>query len=179
LGLIQQQTIKGTFYSYIGVVIGFVNLAVLSPKIFTTEQIGLTQVLMATATILAQIGGLGFNNVTNRLFPYFRNRETGHKGFLSLGLLVTIAGFLVSAIVLVIYLPRFEEINRVKSGLLSDYAYYIPVLLGLIMFFTMLDNFCKVLFNAVIGIFLKEFLLRVLNLGFIMLFLFGLIDFNS
>ena len=178
MGVIQRQTIRGTFYSYLGVVIGFVNLAVLSPKIFTTEQIGLTQVLIATSTILAQVGGLGFNNVTNRLFPYFRNRESGHNGFLSLGLLITIGGFLLSALIMVLSLPRFEELNRAKSALLSDYAFYLPVLLGLIMFFTLLDNFTKVLFNAVLGTFLKEFLLRVINLGLIMLFLFNIIDFN-
>jgi len=179
LGVIQRQTIRGTLYSYLGVVIGFVNLAVLSPKIFSSEQIGLTQVLLAIATILAQMGGLGFSNVTNRLFPYFRNRDSGHNGFLSLGLLVTIAGFIISAIILVFYLPVFEEANREKSALLSDYAFYIPVLLGLIMFFTLLDNFCKVLFNAVLGTFLKEFLLRVINLGLIILFMFGIIDFNG
>lgn len=179
MGVIQRQTIKGIFYSYIGVVIGFINLAVLSPKVFSTDQIGLTQVMLATATILAQIGSLGFNNVTNRLFPYFRDSKSGNNGFISLGLLVTISGFLISTVVLVLYLPRFEEINRAKSALLSDYAFYIPVLLGMIMFFTLLDNFCKVLFNAVIGIFLKEVLLRVINLGLILLFLFGAIDFSS
>jgi O-antigen/teichoic acid export membrane protein len=160
-------------------VIGFVNLAILSPKVFTSDQIGLTQVMLATATILAQIGSLGFNNVTNRLFPYFRDSRSGNNGFISLGLLVTIFGFLVSAIALLLYLPKFEEINRVKSALLSDYAYYIPILLGMIMFFTLLDNFCKVLFNAVIGIFLKEFLLRIINLGLIICFLFGIIDFSG
>jgi O-antigen/teichoic acid export membrane protein len=179
LGVIQRQTISGTFYSYVGVIIGFVSLAVLSPKVFTTEQIGLTQILIATSSILAQIGGLGFSNVTNRLFPYFRNRETSHNGFLSLGLLVTIAGFLISALVIIIYLPTFEEANKARSALLSDYAYYIPVLLGMTMFFSLLDNFCKVLFNAVLGTFLREVLLRLINLGLIILFLFDVITFRA
>jgi O-antigen/teichoic acid export membrane protein len=179
LGIIQRQTIKGTFYSYLGVVIGFVSLAILSPKVFTAEEIGLTQVLIATSAILAQIGGLGFSNVTNRLFPYFRDRASGHHGFLSLSLLITIAGFLITAVLIVIYLPNFEEVNKGKSALLSDYAFYIPVLLGTTMLFTLLDNFCKVLFNAVIGTFMKEFLQRILNLGLILLFFFNVIDFNE
>ncbi|MCA1756221.1 MAG: oligosaccharide flippase family protein [Bacteroidales bacterium] len=179
MGLIGQQTIKGTFYSYLGVVIGFINLAILSPVIFTAGEIGVTQVMMAMATIVAQLGGLGFSNVTNRLFPWFRDRESGHNGFLSLGLLITAAGFLVTAIVLIFWLPDFEEANREKSELLSDYAYYIPVLVGMIMFFTLLDNFCKVLFNAVIGTFLREVVLRVINLGLILMFHFGIIGFSG
>jgi O-antigen/teichoic acid export membrane protein len=179
LGLIEQQTIKGTFYSYLGVVIGFINLAILSPVIFTTGEIGVTQVMMAMATIIAQLGGLGFSNVTNRLFPWFRDRESGHNGFLSLGLLITAAGFLITAILMIFWLPGFEEANREKSDLLSDYAYYLPVLVGMIMFFTLLDNFCKVLFNAVIGTFLREFVLRVINLGLILMFHFGVIGFSG
>lgn len=179
MGLIEQQTIKGTFYSYLGVVIGFINLAILSPVIFTTGEIGVTQVMMAMATIIAQLGGLGFSNVTNRLFPWFRDRESGHNGFLSLGLLITAAGFLITAILMIFWLPGFEEANREKSDLLSDYAYYLPVLVGMIMFFTLLDNFCKVLFNAVIGTFLREFVLRVINLGLILMFHFGVIGFSG
>jgi O-antigen/teichoic acid export membrane protein len=162
-----------------GVVIGFINLAILSPVIFTAGEIGVTQVMMAMATIIAQLGGLGFSNVTNRLFPWFRDRESGHNGFLSLGLLITAAGFLVTAIIMIFWLPGFEEANREKSDLLSDYAYYLPVLVGMIMFFTLLDNFCKVLFNAVIGTFLREFVLRVINLGLILMFHFGVIGFSG
>ena len=160
-------------------VIGFVNLAVLSPIVFTTDQIGLTQVLIAIATILAQVGSLGFNNVTNRLFPYFRTGSKDHNGYLSLAFLVTSAGFIISLILLFLYLPRFIEINREKSSLLSEYAFYIPVLLGLVMLFTLLDNFCKVLFNATIGIALKEVAVRAVNLVCIILFYFSIIDFNT
>ena len=179
MGVIRRQTLKGTFYSYLGVVIGFVNLAILSPIVFTSDQIGLTQVLIAIATILAQVGSLGFNNVTNRLFPYFRAGSKDHNGFLSLAFLVTSAGFIISLVLLFIYLPRFIEINQENSSLLSEYAFYIPVLLGLVMLFTLLDNFCKVLFNATIGIALKEVAVRVVNLVCIILFYFRIIDFNT
>lgn len=179
MGIIRQQTIKGTIYSYLGVVIGFVNLAILSPIVFTSDQIGLTQVIIAIATILAQLGSLGFNNVTNRLFPYFRAGSKDHNGFLSLAFLVTSAGFIISLVILFIYLPRFTEINLEKSSLLSIYAFYIPVLLGVVMLFNLLDNYCKVLFNATIGIVLKEVVIRLLNLGFILLFFFRMIDFDS
>jgi O-antigen/teichoic acid export membrane protein len=178
VGVIRQQTIKGTFYSYLGVVIGFVNIAVLSPLVFTSDQIGLTQVLIAVTTILAQVGSLGFNNVTNRLFPYFRSDSKEHNGFLSLAFLVTTAGFIISLVLLFIYHPRFADVNQEKSSLLSAYAFYIPLLLGMVMLFNLLDNYCKVLFNATIGIALKEVVIRLLNLAFIILFYFGIIDFG-
>ena len=179
MGLIQQQTIKGTIYSFLGVVLGFVNIAILSPLIFTTDQIGLTQVMIAIATILSQVGSLGFNNVTNRLFPYFRAKEKGHNGYLSLALLITATGFIVCLIGLVLYMPSFIEGNRDKSALLSEYAWYIPVLLGFLMLFTLLDNYCKVLFKAVLGTFLHDFVLRLIILGLLLSFYFRLIDFST
>lgn len=179
MGLIQQQTIKGTVYSFFGVLIGFVSLVIISTKFFTSDQIGLTQVMTATATILAQLGSLGFNNITNRLFPYFRSSENGHNGYLSLAFLVTVTGFILCLIAFSFYIPGFIERNSEKSGLLSDYAWYIPVLLALIMLFSLLDNYCKVLFNAVIGTFLKDFVLRLITLGLVILFSCRLISFDT
>ncbi len=179
LGIIQEQTIKGSVYSYIGVALGFINLALLSPLIFTTDQIGLTQVMLATVAMLAQLSSLGFIDVGNRLFPYFRNKTTKNDGFLGLTLLVNLTGYIIVTALLLILLPGFVEKNLEKSALMSEYAYYIPVLLGLFLFFNVFDNHIKVLFNAVLGTFLKEVFIRIGNLVLILAFHFGLIDFNS
>jgi len=162
-----------------GVILGFINLAILSPLIFTSDQIGLTQVMIAIATILSQIGSLGFNNVTNRLFPYFRSSGEGHNGYLSLAFLITVTGFIICLIGLVLYMPSFIESNQEKSELLSDYAWYIPVLVGFIMLFSVLDNYCKVLFNAVLGTLLHDFVLRLIILLLVLSFYFGFIDFST
>jgi O-antigen/teichoic acid export membrane protein len=95
MGIIQKQTLKGSVYSYIGVLIGFLNMAILSPKIFSAEQIGLTQVMLAITTILSQVGNLGFIDLSNRIFPWFRDVATKNRGFLGLGLLVTLTGTVI------------------------------------------------------------------------------------
>ncbi|HDZ40682.1 MAG TPA: hypothetical protein ENH59_03245 [Bacteroidetes bacterium] len=179
MGVIKRQTIKGSVYSFIGVILGFLNLVILSPMIFTTDQIGLTQVMIAIATILSQVGSLGFNNVTNRLFPYFRAAGKGHNGYLSFAFLVTATGFILCLIGLILYMPSFIESNREKSELLSEYAWYIPALVGFLMLFTLLDNYCKVLFKAVLGTFLHDFVLRLIILFILLSFYFKLIDFNT
>lgn len=47
------------------------------------------------------------------------------------------------------------------------------------MLFNLLDNYNKVLYDAVLGTFLREFLFRVFNLALICLFWAGVIDFNG
>ena len=179
MGIVQRQTLRGTAWSYIGALLGFVNIALLSPKIFSTGEIGVVQLLLSFATMLAQFSSLGFTNVINRLFPWFRDSQGRHHGFLALSLVITLAGFLAAIIFLKFYLPHFELVNMERSPLISEYSFYLPALLLVTLLFNLLDNYNKVLYDAVLGTFLREFLFRVLNLILIVLFWVGLIDFSG
>ena len=179
MGIVQRQTLRGTAWSYMGALLGFVNIILLSPKIFTTGEIGVVQLIMSLATVLAQFSSLGFTNVINRLFPYFRNSREKHHGFLALAFVITLAGFIVALIFLKFYLPHFESVNAERSPLISEYSVYLPALLIITLLFNLLDNYNKVLYDAVLGTFLKEFLFRVLNFVLICLFWAGIIDFSG
>jgi O-antigen/teichoic acid export membrane protein len=179
MGIVQRQTLRGTAWSYIGALLGFVNIIVLSPRVFTTGEIGVVQLLLSLVTIFSQFSSLGFTNVINRLFPYFRNSRDKHNGFFALSLAITLAGIIISLIILKIYTPHFEKVNMEQSPLISKYSFYLPALLLITLLFNLLDNYNKVLYNAVMGTFLKEFLFRILNMVLIGLFWIGLIDFDS
>jgi len=179
MGIVQRQTLRGTIWAYLGAILGFINLALLSPKIFSTGEIGVIQVLISFATILAQFSSLGFTNVINRLFPYFRNSNEKHNGFFGLSLGVTLSGFLLALLFFKFYSPYFIAANLDHSPLISEYSFYLPSLLIITLLFNLLDNYNKVLYDAVLGTFLREFLFRLLNLGLICLFWFNLIDFSG
>ncbi len=179
MGIVQRQTLRGTAWSYIGAILGFVNIALLSPKIFSTGEIGVVQLLLSFATMLAQFSSLGFINVINRLFPYFRDTRGRHHGFFALSLIVTLAGFIASLIFIKFYSPHFVTANMERSPLISEYSFYLPALLLITLLFNLFDNYNKVLYDAVLGTFLREFLFRVLNLILIGFFWLGLIDFGG
>ena len=179
MGIVRNQTLRGTAWSYLGALLGFVNIILLSPKVFSTGEIGVVQLLMSLATMLAQFSSLGFTNVINRLFPWFRDSREKHHGFLGLALIITLAGFILALIFLKFYSPYFERVNMERSPLIAEYSYYLPALLLITLLFNLLDNYNKVLYDAVLGTFLKEFLFRVFNFGLISLFWFGIIDFSG
>jgi O-antigen/teichoic acid export membrane protein len=179
MGIVQKQTIHSTVWSYLGAALGFVNIALLSPRIFSPGEIGVVQVLLSFATLLSQFAGLGFTNVINRLFPYFRDPREKHNGFFVLSLVITLAGFIVTLVGMKFYTPFFEKANLDQSPLIAEYSFYIPALLLITVLFTLLDNYNKVLYNAVLGTFLREFLFRVLNLALILLFWAGILDFDG
>ncbi len=153
MGIVQQQTLRGTAWAYLGAALGFVNIILLSPKVFTTGEIGVVQILLSFATILSQFSSLGFTNVINRLFPYFRDPGEKHNGFFAFSLAITLFGFIAALVVMKFYIPHFEEVNMARSPLISEYSFYIPALLLITLLFNLLDNYNKVLYDAVLGTF--------------------------
>lgn len=178
MGIIQKETIKGSTWSYVGAFLGFVNTGLLFPKIFSTSEIGLLSVIVAISALFSQFSSLGMNSVTARLFPYFKSENKDKYGFLTLLLLVTSIGFAVSMLVGISFRDWIISSKESNSDLLGQYAFYLIPMTLFTLFFNVLDVYNKMLYDITSGIFLKEFLLRVLNFISIILFFIGWIDFD-
>jgi O-antigen/teichoic acid export membrane protein len=179
MGIIQRQTVKGTFYSYIGVGIGFLTTGILFPKILSTEEIGLLKILVSYSVIFSQLGSLGFSNVINRLFPYFRDKESGHQGFLTLAFIISVIGFLLAILGLEILKPMIIRNNIMSSSLFVEYFSYLVPLIFFTLFFNLLDSYTKAIYDAVVGTILKELVQRLLILLIIGLYYFNTVDLNT
>jgi O-antigen/teichoic acid export membrane protein len=179
VGIIQKQTIRGSFWSYLGVIIGFITTSYLYPKFLTTEIVGLFGLLIAISNITSQIASLGINGVTARLFPHFRSPENRHHGYLFFSLITQLIGFLIFVLIYFLIKNKLIENNLEKSTLFASYAYLIVIITFFFIVFNFFDTYIKVLYNAVIGTFLQEFFQRVLILIAVILFIFSLIDLNQ
>jgi O-antigen/teichoic acid export membrane protein len=179
MGIVQRQAITGGIYTYMGVFIGFISAGILFPKMLKTEEIGLLSVMVSYALILSQISSLGFISTTTRMFSYFRDPAKKHNGFLFLAFSVTTTGLLLSLIIFFVIKPYLIEQSHDKSVLFAQYVNYIVPLVACILYFNILDHYYKVLFNAVIGVFLKELLQRILILVCVILYYFKLINFGE
>ncbi|MBW8325897.1 MAG: polysaccharide biosynthesis C-terminal domain-containing protein [Prolixibacteraceae bacterium] len=178
MGVIKRQTIKGSIYSYMGVALGFLY-TILSIKLLSSEQIGLTAILVAVSAIYLQFSTLGFTKVIERLFPYFRNKDHNHNGFLFLTLAVGMAGFALSLITFFLLKPYIIESNQVKSPLLVQYIWYLIPLIFFRMFSVMLDTYNKMLFDATTGSILSDFVYRVGTLLLLGAFFLNWINFSQ
>ena len=172
MGIIQQQAIKGTVYAYIGVFIGFVTTAILFPRILSVEEIGLLRLLVSFSVIFSQFGSLGFNTVIYRLFPYFRDKDTGHNGFLSVAVLVSFMGALLSMAILGLLSSWIIDNNIDKSALFVDYFYLLFPLIFFTIFFNLFDTYNRALYDAIAGTVAKELFQRVFILLSIIAYFF-------
>ena len=179
MGIIIRQSIKGSIWSYLGVAVGFVTTAYLFPNYLTTDVVGLFGLLLAWSALFAQIASLGFHGVTARLFPYFRDKEKGHHGFLFIALIVMICGFALFVAAFYMLKPWLVESNLEKSQLFASYVDLLVPLVFFTLLFSFLDIFNKLLFDAVFGTFLMEFVQRLLILVAVLLFVFDWISLHS
>ncbi len=176
MGIIQRQALKGTVYSYLGVVVGFFTAGLLFPQILGTEEIGLVNLLVSFSVLFAQFGSLGFSSVIDRLFPYFRNLKKGHNGFLAIALLVSTAGFIFTFAGFELIKPAIIRNNIHDSTLLAEYVNYIIPLIFFTLFFNLFDSYNKAIYDAVLGTFLKEFVQRIFILISLLFYYFQWID---
>ena len=177
MGVIKRQTIRGSVYSYLGVLVGFFTTALIMPRLMTQEQIGLTNILVAVSAIYSQFSTLGFTRVIERLFSYFRDKDKNHNGFVFLTIAVGLIGFLLSLVSFFILKPYIIESNIQKSPLLVEYIWYLVPLIFFRMFFLLLDSYNKMLFDATTGTFLSDLFYRLGNLALLIAFYFKLVNF--
>lgn len=178
MGVVVKQTLKGSIWSYTGVVIGALNIAILMPRIFSEEQIGLTSILVALSAMFAQFSTLGIGGITNYFFPLFRNREKQHNGYFAFMTAVSVFGFFIFCVIYALFHEAILS-SKSDSSLLNEYSFYILPLTFFTLMFLVLDGYNTVLFDAVSGTFYKEFLFRVLNTIIIILYYYQYVNFSS
>ncbi len=173
MGIIIKQSIKGAIWSYLGVAIGFITTAYIYPNYLTPEIVGLFALLLAWSNLFAQFSALGFHGVIARLFPRFRDKEKGHNGFVFIAFMVMLTGFSLFLITFWLIRPWLVESNLEKSALFAQYVNLLVPLTFLALLFTFLDSFNKMLYDAVLGALLNEFVQRISILLILLLYIMG------
>ena len=179
MGIVRTQSIIGSAWVYLGAALGFVTSALIFPYYLDAEQIGLLNLLVTYGTLFAQFGSAGFVNTITRMFPYFRNTEKKHNGFLFLTIIVVcIATILTIGLFYLLY-PYITQNNSKSGNLMQEYANLIVPMFIFTTFFNIFDSYTKALLNATRGIFQKEVMLRILTFILILCYIFQLVDFHS
>lgn len=177
MGIIEKQATKNAIYSYIGAGLGFLTVIILGNLLSTAEN-GARGLLISYASLFAQFANLGFTSVTNRFFPYFKNKDKGHHGFLFYAIVISAIGFLLCYIVFIFLQPHLIENNQLKSPLFNTVLFYLMPLTFFTVFFNIFDSYLRAGYSSVVGSFAKEFLQRVFILLAIGLFYLKLVDFK-
>ncbi len=179
MGIILKQTIKGSIYSYIGVIIGGLNVAILFPIIFSEEEVGLINILITVSAVAAQFASLGSAGIISYFFPKFRNKENAHNSFFIFVSLFTSIGLLLFTVVFYFWGDLFLATKELDTHLQDQYYHLIYPLTFFTVAFMVVDMFSASTFNSVIGNLYKDVVVRVIILVLNILYLYHYISFNA
>ncbi|TAH04962.1 MAG: hypothetical protein EAZ16_03540 [Sphingobacteriales bacterium] len=181
MGEIRKQTIQSSFLSYIGFFIGAINTWLFTKDgLFTTEQYGLTQVIISIAQILAPLATLGTTAFISRFFPYyFEKLSNKENDMLGMAVLVTGVGALLVFSGCIIFEPFVVRKFSEKSKLVVDYYYWTLVFSFFFLCFILLESYMGALKKTVLPNFMKETGYRLLVLLLVAAYLFRWINFSQ
>jgi O-antigen/teichoic acid export membrane protein len=177
LGIVIRQSFWNTVVSYAGVVLGAINVIWLFPTVLGDTQFGVTRLLLSASLIAAQVAQLGMGNVTFRFFPAFQDPVSGHKGFLRILLLVPFIGFLLYLVLFFGFRESFASLFAQNAPLFVRYDLFLIPLVLFTLYFNVFDAWLRSVYRTVSGSFLKDVVLRLLQMGSIGLYWMGLVDF--
>jgi O-antigen/teichoic acid export membrane protein len=164
VGIIIQQSIRSTVYSYVGALLGFLTVWFMNRLWLTPEQNGLLNVIISISLISSSLSNLGMGGVVLRMFPHFRNTENRHGGFLFYPLAFTAIGSILFLLIYWFFKDDYIARNAGKSPLLAGNLYFLLPLTFFLGVFNVLDAFTRALFLSTAGVIIKEVLLRVVIL---------------
>ena len=177
MGIVQKDAIRTSVISFVGLILGYFNKAVLFVLLFSSAQVGLVNLIMNVALLFAQFANLGSIYSSWRFFPFFRNQAKKHFGFLLTNVLIVILGVIIFTLI-IIFSKEFIVLNySEKSNLFVDY-YYAVIPLGIsIVFFQLFENHMRGMHENVLPVFLQDVFLRICTTLILLATLFNWINF--
>ncbi|MFT5667651.1 MAG: O-antigen/teichoic acid export membrane protein [Vicingaceae bacterium] len=177
MGIIIRQAAYSSVFSYVGVALGFLNVAIFMNRWLTPEELGLRNILLDIAIIYAQFANFGMYKGMVKFFPFFRANDNSDRGLLSIASLTAIAGFLTLAIPLFLFQDQILDFYASESSMIKNYYFAIFPLSFFLIFVGLLESYLQARSETVISSFVKNVLHRCLLTIFIVLLHLEYIDY--
>ena len=175
MGVIAKQSIKGALANYLGVLIGALTTFFVVTDLLTQEEIGLTRVMVDAAMLFAGLAQLGTNASILRFYPRFKDPEHHDHGFFGWTLILPFIGFSIIAILFFVFKSGITSYYAKDAPLLVDYAYLLLPLTFFVLYMTVFETNASVLLHIALPKFVREVVVRLLNLATYLLYGHGII----
>jgi len=175
MGIIFRQSLKSSIYSYIGAIIGFINVGFLMTRFLTPAEIGVRMQIQSYSVIISSFIAFGIPYSVVRMFPHFKSDEKKNHGLLTLLGIIGLFSTSIFFIGFYFFGEWFLAEDLEKSFLFSKYYHLIFVFTIANLFFLFIDSYATANKESTIGTFAKDIILRVFVFFLLLTFIF--IDF--
>ena len=180
MGIIKKQAFQSSVLLYAGTFIGFISTGLLTPNLLTQSEVGTLKLLQSYAAVLVSLGILGFGTITIRFIPHFFDKDKSkYNGFLGISLIVGTIGILISLAIIYGIKPHIIQNNLEKSPQFAQYFFLIIPLMIFQIYYALFDTYNNALYRSSYGVFLRDFVQRILVLAGLILVMLHFFDFDQ
>jgi len=179
MGIVIRHSIYSTIISYLGVIIGYINLLYLYPKFLSLEQIGLFRTIQDAAILLAPFAQFGLAQSIFRFYPQFvKDKSTSHT-FITLMLLMAVAGFAIFFVIFKIFETPLLSYFQDNAKEIIQYASWVVWLTLLLVMISVLEAFSRSLLKTIVPNLLREIVARLLLSLLVLLYFSEVLSFDQ
>lgn len=180
MGLIIRQSLKASLSNYAGLVIGYINILILMPKVFDPAEVGISRFVIDISGVLAGFASLGVAYSMSRFFPKFKDKNGSyHHGFTFWVYSIPFIGLALLSIILLISGPSILNLLKDGGSNTTDYIHIILPLTVIMLFTMVTEQYCAQFGRIVVVNIVRENGLRIINLILILLAWISVINFNE
>lgn len=179
MGIVFRQSIKSTLVTFSGAALGAI-ITFAGTKIFTKQELGFIRTLINISAIVQALVLLGGGIVLSVFMQRYDAHDTRRKVLLTVTSLIPLV---VTALLTIPYSLFKSEIVSVYKPedqiYIATYYYYVPLLVLPWSYLTLYDLFLISEHKTAASAFVKEVILRLINMLLYCLFFYGVIAFHA
>jgi O-antigen/teichoic acid export membrane protein len=172
---IAQQSIQTAIFSYIGVVLGYINVLWLYPYALNATELGTFRTIQDLGLLFVPFAQLGVGHGITRFFPKLEHNQSA---FLSYSLAFSLLGFGAVSLLFFGFKAQVIGLFAVNS---PEIIHFLGVVLLITLFAllsSVLDAYGRSYLKVAIPTFFREVFLRILTSILVAVYLLGWIDFD-
>ncbi|MCB9252401.1 MAG: polysaccharide biosynthesis C-terminal domain-containing protein [Flavobacteriales bacterium] len=180
MGLVIRQSIKSSISNYVGLIIGYINILYLMPKVFLPSEMGISRFIIDISGVLAGFASLGAAFSISRFFPKFQDpKNSYHNGFTFWVYSLPLIGLSFLAILLVFSGPSILNLLKDGGSNTTDYIHIIIPLTVIMVYILVTEQYCALFGRIVVVNVVRENGLRLMNLSLLLMVWFDYLSFNQ
>ena len=170
------QSIQTTIFSYLGVVLGYINVLWLYPYALDTTQLGTFRTIQDLGLLLVPFAQLGLGHGITRYFPKL---DRNHPALLTLSLFISLVGFGCVSLLFLVFKQQVISLFAANSPEVINFLGIVLFVALFSVWNSILDSFARSYVKVGIPTFFREVFLRLLTSILVALYLLHWIDFNQ
>lgn len=172
MGIVRKQSTYSTIFTYLGFGIGALNILILFPQFFTTEEFGLTRIMIDFSVFFSAIATMGSLNGMYKFNPFYQAYLPKNKNDLPyLTILANVLGCTLVVLCSLIFEPYLErQFGNNAPLFVAHYRLVIPFMISYTCLLV-LEAFCWVIKKSTISNLVKEVFYRVTTTILILLYI--------